>query len=403
MEVFIALLIFGAVVAAVTAANRSAQRVNDAWAEAAARLGLDFQPGSTFRRRGIRGERGAIRIELTEKSGGNNNTVRRWRLSYPSTPFSMTLTVETPGKKLLKAFGAQDFEIGDPAFDSRFMVAGSDHAAIVRFLDADRRAVLLGAAERMSGIKITNSDISWQTNARYKTSSGLLEDAKVLLRTAAVMAADTELPPPHPARPSFWPAEPVSEVVENRRAGGDPWVASHDLPTVESAPGRPRVVQPDVASPALAPAPAESADPELPGQPEAARREHAKSISAGGLVRLEDLIEDILGTRRLSFEANKLVAEKYEGRTLMVVGPVRSVRRVDRDFDFRDQGAGVRVEATVGEVTGTRVGAGAVIAIAHLPEGTSVPSRGDEILISGTILKVETLRRAIYLVDAQMD
>ena len=86
----------------------------------------------------------------------------------------------------------------------------------------------------------------------------------------------------------------------------------------------------------------------------------------------------------------------------MVLGSVRVVRKESRDFDFRKQGPGVRIEAVVGEVTGTRVGAGEVIAIAYLEGAIVAPARGSEVLITGTILKVEALRRAIYLVDAQL-
>lgn len=385
MEVFLAMVIFGVIFAVVTAANRSAQRLNRAWAEAAGRLGLDFSPGTTFKRRAIRGSRGAIRVELTEKSGGNNNTVREWRLAYPSTPFSMTLTVETPGKKLLKAFGAQDFELGDTAFDAKFMVAGSDQAAITHYLDSGRRASLVKAAERLPGIKVTNSDISWRTTTQYKDAESLIEDAKVLLRTAGAMTTEGELPAPRPTPPPFRP-----EPVRRDATGQDPWVTSHELPELE-----PELPAATVATGAPEPPKAEPREAALPDQSEVAE-------APGGLVRLEDLIEELFATRRLSFEATKIAEEKYVGRTIMVLGPVRTSRKIDRDFDFRDQGPGVRLEAAVGEVTGTRVGAGEVVAIAHLPGAGQPPKRGSEVLITGRILKVEALRRAIYLTDAQL-
>jgi len=404
MEIFVGLLILGVVAAAITAANRYAKGINDAWADAAARLGLDFQPGSTFKRRAIRGSRGAIRVELNEKNSGNNNTVREWRLAYPSTPFSMTLTLETPGKKLLKAFGAEDFEVGDSTFDSRFMIAGSDQVAISRYLDTERRRLLLEAADKLPGLKVTNSDITWRTSNQYKTSPALLDDAKVLLRTAAAMATETELPAP-PSRPPlpptrlpFRPAEPAParavaqsaplETDRDHLSGDDPWVASHELPDIAEPepPEEPRVRDEQ------SPAPEDSSEPEVVASP----------LSGNELVRLDDLIEEVLATRRLSFEANQIVADKYAGRTLMVLGSVRVVRKESRDFDFRKQGPGVRIEAVVGEVTGTRVGAGEVIAIAYLEGAIVPPARGSEVLITGTILKVEALRRAIYLVDAQL-
>ncbi len=389
MEIFLALAILGVVFAVFTAANRSVKQTNRAWADAAGRLGLDFQPGSPLKRRAIRGSHGAIRIDLTEKSGGNNNTLREWRLAYPSTPFSMTLMVETPGKKLLKAFGAQDFEIGDPAFDAKFMVAGSDQSAIARFLDSDRRAALMAAAERMPGVKITNSDVSWRTSNQYKDPSALIDDAKLLLQTAAAMSEGGRLPAPGPV------AAPFSTPPVAKSTAEDPWVASHELPAWEPDA---RQVTPKVEPEVPVQGPA--AD-ELPVQTGAGAQPDEPGES-GGHVRLEDMIEEVFGTRRLSFEANKLVAEKYAGRALVVVGPVRTVRKESRDFDFRDQGPGFRVEAVVGEVTGTRVGAGEVIAIAYLEGATAAPERGDEVLITGTILKVEPLRRAVYLVDAQL-
>lgn len=407
MEIFIAFLILGVVTAAVTAANRNAKNINNAWADAAARLGLDFQPGGPFRRRAIRGSRGAIRIELNEKSGGNNNTVREWRLAYPSTPFSMTLTLETPGKKLLKAFGAEDFEVGDREFDSRFMVAGSDPAAISGYLDSARRRALLDAADTMTGIKVTNSDITWRTTNQYKSSPALLDDAKLLLQTAVAMSPAIE-PPPSPVRQplpparlssppmrpdsSATPAQPASvpdvpDAIEDAQPEDDPWRASHDLPDAEAT--EPELNEVELSEPIAA--------HDLRGDVQS-----ESPPSSSELVRLEDLIEDVFSTRRLSFEANQIVAKKFAGRTLMVLGPVRTSRKQSRDFDFPDQGPGIRIEAIVGEVTGTRAGAGDVVAIAYLEGAVEAPKRGDEVLITGTILKVEALRRAVYLVDAQL-
>lgn len=118
-------------------------------------------------------------------------------------------------------------------------------------------------------------------------------------------------------------------------------------------------------------------------------------------VALDVLIEELLATRRMSFEVNKLVDESYAGRRLTASGTVRRARRFERDFDFR-HGGGVKLEAVVGEVTGTRVGAGDVVVVAHLPAGTPLAVRGAPVTVTGTISKVEQLRRAIYLEDARI-
>lgn len=393
MEVFIGLLVLGVIAAIVNGISRSVQRINASWEEAASRLGLDFQPGTTFKRRAVRGIRGAIHVDLSERSGGNNNAVRQWRLAYPSTPFSMTLTVETPGKKLLKAFGAQDFEIGDPGFDSRFMVAGSDRQGIQNYLTQERRSALLEAAEHLSGLKVTNNDITWRTNNQYKVSGDLIDDATRLLRLASVMAGEEVGPPPSAVTS-------IAAPLALDRPSADPWLSAHLLPPAEPVPT-------DSQPPLVAETSSALPQDEMPALPEPMSEpddaaESEEEAAKGPPVDFEELIEDVFGTRRLSYEANQLVDQRYAGRGMTVLGPVRSARKSDRDFDFREEGPGVRVEAVVGEVTGTRVGAGSVVAIAHLPAGTPLPKRGNEVLITGTIHKVETLRRAIYLVDAQL-
>ncbi len=380
MEIFVGLLILGAVAAVIRVASQYAKNINAAWADAARQLGLEFQPGAVFTKRTIRGVRGVTRVELTEKSGGNNNTVREWRLSFPSTPFSMTLTMETPGRKLLKAFGAEDFQVGDPSFDSKFMVSGSDAAAISGFLTSDRRAALTGATSALPGLKVTNSDITWRTTNQYKSSTVLVDHGRRLLALADAMVGEDQASLDRPA--PVYSAPPPPPPID------DPWIEAHELPD-----------SPDPAPPISEAEPVEPAPiDQTTVEPEVESTEEPVEM---GLVTLEELIDDVFATRRLSFEANNVVAEKYAGRTLLVVGPVRSSRKVTRDFDFRDAGPGARVEAVVGRVTGNRAGAGDVVAIAHLAGG-SPPDRGSEVLITGTILKVEPLRRAIYLADAHL-
>ena len=216
MEIFVGLLILGAVAAVIRVASQYAKNINAAWADAARQLGLEFQPGAVFTKRTIRGVRGVTRVELTEKSGGNNNTVREWRLSFPSTPFSMTLTMETPGRKLLKAFGAEDFQVGDPSFDSKFMVSGSDAAAISGFLTSDRRTALTGATSALPGLKVTNGDITWRTTNQYKSSTVLVDHGRRLLALADAMVSEDQASLDRPA--PVYSAPPPPPPID------DPWI-----------------------------------------------------------------------------------------------------------------------------------------------------------------------------------
>ena len=128
--------------------NRSVKALNRTCGDHGTRTWLTLKPGATFSQPELNGEfRGRPMRLYTYSSGGG-----RHRVTYTA----VALTVNNPGNSMLEItpsgtvanfFGkmvkAQDVEIGDPAFDARFVIKSNPPEYAVK---------VLGEARLLSGI-----------------------------------------------------------------------------------------------------------------------------------------------------------------------------------------------------------------------------------------------------------
>ncbi len=111
-------------------AVRSSREADRAWTDVAARTGLAHQPGSLFSRPQMSGEyrRRPIRVYTYSTGAGEHRTTyTAVSLTVNNASGSMLgiAPSNTVGSFLGKVFNAQDVEIGDPAFDERFVIKSS--------------------------------------------------------------------------------------------------------------------------------------------------------------------------------------------------------------------------------------------------------------------------------------
>lgn len=139
--IFLAIVwVFAAFIATGVAQSK---KTNEAWAAAAKRLQLVFQPGQLFTRPRISGIHHGCSVLVTtfsRGSGKNQTTYTRFRVSFPnSLDLGLRLTRQGLMSGIGKFFGSQDIVVGDEGFDDAVVVKGRDPQRVIEFLTPSRR------------------------------------------------------------------------------------------------------------------------------------------------------------------------------------------------------------------------------------------------------------------------
>lgn len=195
VEFFIILVILLLVIL-VPLSIKQAQQANEAWSATARELGLHYQPGGFLSSRNIRGSYQGCQIHVdtyTVRSGKNNSTTyTRFRIDYPSLGMGLKLEEEGFFTGVTKFFGAQDIQVGDPAFDGDVLVKGSYAKRIQEFLTPARRMRILRFLKNHSGATITDNEISWRTHGVMRHQAGLVSGIQAGARLASHLTGDRE-------------------------------------------------------------------------------------------------------------------------------------------------------------------------------------------------------------------
>lgn len=105
-------------------------------------------------------------VEHVRPHGVNHNDqyVRRASVSVqsPIETGNLLVTREGVGSKILKAFGGQDIELGDPAFDPVFRVRSVQPEDVPRVLTPAARAALVHVAQSVPDVEISDNHVRWR-------------------------------------------------------------------------------------------------------------------------------------------------------------------------------------------------------------------------------------------------
>ena len=143
-----------------------------AWEDTAKANGL--APSGTFPLLEMHGTLDGVRVEIehhmtTKLRRDYDNykpQVSRWVEASASLPIStgdLTVAEEGVFAKLKKLVGAQDIQTGDPKFDKRFSVKGSNENRAREVLTAPAREALLAAESELRGeITVERGCVCWR-------------------------------------------------------------------------------------------------------------------------------------------------------------------------------------------------------------------------------------------------
>jgi hypothetical protein len=372
------------------------------WRGAADQLGLVYSPGKGFSGRSITGTMAThpVRVDAVNRGGGNSqHVVTRFRVSYPPLGFDLSLGREHALRRLTKLFGAQDVEVGDPAFDEAFIVKTSDPARAAALLTPAVRDSLLRLLAAYPQVQVGDNRISLERTGLIRRSDALVSITRRLLAAARALT-DTD-PGPH------------DRLIDARRRGelrsvaerlGETVAADPDdvdtrlreMDTLAAAGEEEAAAERLTALERLLPA-----DPEVQGWKRTLRQQPDPAPPAGVSDDPGPLATDLFAGDDLSFETLAKFNQRYRGLAIRWQGRVKEARPFRNDPDL-GEGPGVRATVTVAQVDNDLYGNTEIDLVAGLPDdaGRRPLTQGDDVVVEGTLSGCDPLSRNLFVGDA---
>jgi hypothetical protein len=104
----------------------------------------------------------------------------------------------------------------------------------------------------------------------------------------------------------------------------------------------------------------------------------------------------------MSFETDRLFAEQYAGNEVTWTGKVRRITPYERDYDF-GEAPGTKAVITVASVSNDLYGQTTIDAVVQFPRDAAARlEHGAVVEFTGTLARVDSLMRNIYVTDATL-
>jgi hypothetical protein len=404
--VAVPILLFVAVFAiAIYASARRTKRLRAAWQRAADELRLELS-GSGWGRTDLRGQLGGLSIRVDVYSTGDKNKQywTRYHADFPQTGIAIRLKRQTGLSRITKFFGATDVEIGDQAFDDAFMIKAGSERQAAEYLTMQRRTLLLRLYSLYGQVDLTPDGFEIVTKG-YES-----DPAKLVTVTRRLVSAGRTLAGLHGAE------ERVERALQQRSVGD---MAAAIEALRRAAPPEPDDLEEPLLEVEMLAASGDvaAARPKLDGL---AERLPADAEVAGlqraldritptaaapdqRRVEMQELLDDLFVSNRLSFETMEIFDEHYLGRPVNWKGRLKSARDYTNDLDF-GRGPGTKLVIAIAEVEHDLYGVSAVDAVVSVPAGTAKDiARGDIVGFTGYLLKADSMMRNIFVRDGELD
>lgn len=385
MEVFpVILLILGAVVAV---AIRLSKRTAQAWQQAAASLGLQFDLPGRLSRPTLSGTidgRNVVIDTYTEGSGDSSTVYTRYRVEHPSLSMGLDLHRQGMFSRVTKFFGRQDVDTGDVAFDDAFIVQADDLTSLRHLLTPSVRSGLLRLLAAYPGVRVSDTAIT-SRKPKYEKSPEVLEStarrivavSRVLTEPAAGVSDEAVV-----ARQAGQLAAAATRLRELVDAGRDDvdtrLFEVETLAAAEDATGANRRLD---ELEELAPA-----DPEVAGWRQALLAPPA-SDDRGAAGDSMTVVEDLFGGDSLSFETRARFDATYRGKSIDWEGSVKAI-------DPGPPGTATIAVATIQSDLYGNAEVDVIATVSRIPDG---PAVGDTVGVTGRLSGIDPLVRNLFV------
>ncbi len=152
-----------------------------------------------------------VRLELAVRKVPESVTTETWVVASPlpprAIPPTLRLTPERLDSRLARAFGAQDLETGDPAFDRAFRVQGEEPYSRAALAAKARRSLLRGVPGW--SLDVTDGAARIGRSDLLELSARIVPDVEALVAIAAALAMTAREIPGRLAESASEDPEPV--------------------------------------------------------------------------------------------------------------------------------------------------------------------------------------------------
>ncbi|MBI4575379.1 MAG: tetratricopeptide repeat protein [Planctomycetes bacterium] len=185
MDACFAVICIAVIGIAVGVTVRMQRRAEAAFQGASRSLGLRYSPGGWMGGRRLEGEVKGYPVTVdtfTRGSGKTRHTYTRFRLRLPR-PLGLGLSLTKEGflSGVAKAFGSQDIQVGDAAFDAGVLVKGREAGRVRDFLTPARRMCVRHFLWAQGGGRVDDDEV-------YVETWGQVTDMGVIQTTVHLMA-----------------------------------------------------------------------------------------------------------------------------------------------------------------------------------------------------------------------
>lgn len=389
-----------------------ASRIEEEWRRAAQTIGATFQPGGFFSHQSMRGRIYGLPFVLetfTRGSGRNSSTWTRLRVHYPA-PLDLGLRITREGfwSFVSKLFGAQDVEVGDPAFDSMALIKSNSPARTREWLTPARRLRIARLLDSYPNVEIGDSAVEWAQRGVLRKADRIVGLVKALVRVARHAGVDLE-------------DDQELERALDARARGRPDEALKILREIPGEPGDDaKLVEAEVLY--------------LGGQTEQAKEVLARVVAAepgdaqaGGWMEvassprpagppshvpeaapLEDpapMLAALFVEGAMNFDITRTFEREHRGRSVRWRGRLEGVESYMFDMVFGNE-PGTRAVVALCELESVRFGDRKVRAVVQLPEeveGAIKTAGGATVEVTGRLERVDPLTRTLYLGGGRLE
>lgn len=368
-----------------------ARSFRDSWVEAAERLGFAMT-GTGYQGLAMSGSEGPMRVDIHvyRSSGKNAPTNTRYEIDLPMLGLGLRLSSGSGWQGLLKAFGAQDVEIGDPAFDARFVIKAGNPDRARRYFTPQRVAALNALLAHHPGFVVTDDELLLETPGIATEVDEIVSTVERLLTTARALVMD----PAESDRVLLGDWLTVAPTIDNREdqvgddvdelaeatAGGEV-----DESTREQELQRVLETIEEYAEEASATEPAEKGD--IAAAPAPADRDALLVASR------------LFGDSQLSFQTQARFDEEFAGRHIEWSGTVKrpAALMATRVFDDDREVLVLEVASLEDELYGST----AIDAIVAFPPGAA-PELGETVRFEGRLVDVDGVSKDLYVADGEL-
>ncbi|MDF1859895.1 MAG: hypothetical protein P1U87_06750 [Verrucomicrobiales bacterium] len=177
---------------------RHSKATNEAWAQAASRLRLDFEEGLSIRK--MHGKRVDLSLEIRTESVSKATWTKYMVQFAEPLPFPIRLQPQGIFSEVRNAFLDRiDIETGDAAFDSQLVIESKRAEDVRGFLDQRARTAIMKLLSRFDLFEMTERGIIATQKRVSSSTTKLVEDVQ-LLEASARKLLESARPPVEPAR-----------------------------------------------------------------------------------------------------------------------------------------------------------------------------------------------------------